>query len=686
MGHSAGGRPGLHTHKNGVSGDATNLRVKIGCAVLLALITAGVYWPVTGFDFTNYDDPDYIIYNPMVQHGVTEQSVAWAFTTDHASNWHPLTWISHTLDCDLYGLKPGGHHLTSLLFHIANTVLLFLLLEGLTGAMWRSALVAALFAWHPLHVESVAWVSERKDVLCAFFWLLTLMAYGKYVVESKGASARPPSPKSKGAGALPPSTSSKVWYILALLFFALALLSKPMAVTLPCVLLLMDYWPLQRNSKFKIQNLKIETVRTDRSVVWSVAERIPLSELSLLTEKVPFFILAGAECVATVWAQKAANSVVAAATLPVPYRIANALVSYVLYLWKTVLPTNLAVPYPFSHDWTFPQAAGAALLLVLISAGVLWRRKTEPFLAVGWFWFIGTLVPVIGLVQVGLQFMADRYTYIPLMGVFIMVAWSIPTQWAVWPRPGLVFATVIGAVLVVLLMVTWVQLFYWQNSITLFGHTAAVTENNILAEYNLGEALARAGNNDGAVTHYLKALAMRPNRVEAQYNSQLQARFNLGLIYRSEGKWPEAAAQLEAYVREDPNQGSAHIALGSVLLAMGRTAEGIQEEREAVRLNPNDPESLNRLAWLLATQPDAKFGDGAEAVRLAERARDLTGGRVTRFLATLDAAYAEAGRFADAITAAQKTREAALAQGQNDLAAAAEKRLKLYEAGKAYHE
>lgn len=406
----------------------------------------------------------------------------------------------------------------------------------------------------------------------------------------------------------------------------------------------------------------------------------------LLIEKIPFFLLAGAECVATVWAQKAANSVVAAAALPVPDRIANALVSYVLYLWKTVWPTDLAVPYPFSHEWTFAQAAGAAVVLILISAGVLWRRKTESFLAVGWFWFIGTLVPVIGLVQVGLQFMADRYTYIPLMGVFIMVAWSIPARWAAWPRPGLVFATSAGAVLVLLLMVTRVQLFYWQNSVTLFTHTAAVTENNILAEYNLAEALLRADAEDAAVTHYLKALAMQPNRVEAQFNSQTQAHFNLGLIYRREGKWPEAAAQLEASLRGDPNQAGAHAALGSVLLAMGRAAEGIQEEREAVRLSPNDVESLNRLAWTLATQPDAQFRNGAEAVRLAEHVRDMTGGKVARFLATLDAAYAEAGRFADAVTAAQKTRETAESQGQKDLGAAAETRLKLYEAGKAYHE
>jgi Tfp pilus assembly protein PilF len=640
-----------------VSGTATNPRAKIGCALLLVLITAAVYWPVRGFDFTNYDDPDYVIYNPMVQQGVTGKTVAWAFTTDHASNWHPLTWISHSLDCETYGLKPGGHHLTNLLFHVANTVLLFLLLTGLTGAMWRGALVAALFAWHPLHVESVAWVSERKDVLSTFFWLLTLMAYGRYAAKPKVQNSK-----------------SKVWYGVALVFYTLALLSKPMVVTLPFVLLLMDFWPLGRSPISKVQGSKAE--EGTGTVSWG----------RLVVEKIPFFGLAAMECVATFWAQKAANSVVATTAFSVPERIANTLVSYVLYLGKTIWPVDLAVPYPFSHEWTLLQAAGAGMLLAVITAGVLWRWRTQPHLAVGWFWFLGTLVPVIGLVQVGLQFMADRYTYIPLMGIFIIVAWSIPARWAAWPRPGLVFATATGAALVLLLMVTRVQLFYWQNSVTLFTHTAAVTENNILAEYNIGEALARAGDDDGAAAHYLKALAMTPNRVEAQFNSQPQARFNLGLIYRHEGKLPEAAALFEACVREDPDQPNAHVALGSVLLAMGRTAEGIREEREAVRLSPNDVESLNRLGWLLATQPDATFRNGAEAVQLAERVRDLTGGRNARFLATLDAAYAEAGRFPEAIAAAQKTLSTAQSLGQTELAAAAEKRLKLYQAGKAFHE
>jgi protein O-mannosyl-transferase len=658
MAHPAGGGSGLHPYQIGVNENATGRRKKIICAALLVLITALVYWPVTGFDFTNYDDPDYITYNPIVQQGVTGPTVAWAFTTDHASNWHPLTWISHELDCEMYGLKPGGHHLTNLLFHLANTVLLFWLLEGLTGAMWRSALVAALFAWHPLHVESVAWVSERKDVLCTFFWLLTLAAYAKYATGSKKNGAKP-----------------WIWYGLALIFYALGLLSKPMVVTLPFVLLLLDFWPLARCPKSKVQSPKSEDETA--GVSWTI----------LLAEKVPFFVLSGLECMATIWAQKSGNSVVTAVAFPVPARIANALVGYVLYLWKTVWPVDLAVPYPFSHEWTFVQAAGAGVLLAAITAAVLWRLRTQPYLAVGWFWFLGTLVPVIGLVQVGMQFMADRYTYVPLMGVFIAVAWSIPSGWTTLPRPGRVFATATGAILVALLLVTRVQLFYWQNSITLFTHTVAVTQDNILAEYNLGEALARADAKEEAEKHYLKALAIKPNRVEAQYNSQPQARFNLAVIYlHEEGKLPDAEALFETCVRENPGEPRAHAALATTLLAMGRTAEGIQEEREVVRLNPNDVESMNRLAWLLATQSDAKLRDGAEAARLAEHVRDMTGGRSARYLATLDAAYAEAGRFPDAIAAAQKTRDAAQAQGQTDLAAAAEQRLKLYEAGKPFHE
>jgi tetratricopeptide (TPR) repeat protein len=490
--------------------------------LLLALITLALYWPATRFDFVNYDDPGYIIYNAPIQHGITGAALVWAFKTGHASNWHPLTWISHMTDCALYGLNPGGHHLTNILFHTLNIILLFLVLRQWTSAPWRSALVAALFAWHPLHVESVAWVSERKDVLSAFFWLLTMAAYGRYVENLKSRIL-----------------NFRIYYIVALLFFAFALMAKPMAVTLPFVLLLMDFWPLRRKAA-----------------------------PGLFREKVPFFALAALDCVATLWAQRGGNSVVSLGTLPLPARIANALVSYVLYLWKTLWPARLAVPYPYSDLWTFWPSAGAGCLLLFISAVAILRARQQPFLAVGWFWFLGTLAPVIGLVQAGFQPMADRYTYVPLIGIFIMAAWGIPTAWTRWPQPGLVFGAVVAGVLGFLLAGTEAQLQYWRDSVALFSHTAAVTRNNILAEYNLAEALARRGDEAQAVVHYQRALAIEPNRVEARYNSQTQAHFNLGLIFREQQQWEAAAGQFRACLRDDPSLTRARNNLEAVLREM----------------------------------------------------------------------------------------------------------------------
>jgi tetratricopeptide (TPR) repeat protein len=497
--------------------------------LLLALITLALYWPATHFDFTNYDDPDYIIYNPPVRHGITGAGLAWAFKTRHASNWHPLTWVSHMADCALYGLNPGGHHLTSLLFHTANVVLLFLILRQWTGAPWRSALVAALFAWHPLHVESVAWVSERKDVLSTFFWLLALAAYGRYTENLKFLIS-----------------NFKFYYIAALFFFALGLLSKPMVVTLPFVLLLLDFWPLKRKAA-----------------------------VGLFLEKIPFFALAALECVATLWAQSGANSVVSFGVLPFSARLANALVSCVLYLWKMFWPVDLAVPYSYSHIWTFWPAAGAGCLLLLISAGAIMRARRQPWLIAGWLWYLGTLMPVIGLAQVGIQPMADRYTYVPLIGIFIMAAWAIPGEWARWPGPGLVFGAVVAGVLGFLLAGTEVQLQYWRNSVALFSHTAAVTRNNILAEYNLAEALARQGDEAEAIVHYQRALAIEPNRVEAHYNSQTQAHYNLGQIFRAHKQWAEAEAQFRACLRDDPNLTRARNNLNAVLKEKSNDKAGV---------------------------------------------------------------------------------------------------------------
>lgn len=584
--------------------------------LLLAGITLAIYWPATGFDFTNYDDPDYILLNTPVQHGLTWPGVLWALKTGHASNWHPLTWISHMADCALYGLKPGGHHLTNLLLHAVNVVLLFLVLLQLTGAQWRSALVAALFAWHPLHVESVAWVSERKDVLSTLFWLLTISAYARYVRWSKIQKNR-----------------AWLFYFLALLCFALGLMSKPMVVTLPFVLMLLDYWPLERILDCGLRITDCEpTTGFFQSAIRNRKSAI---------EKLPFFALAALDCVATFRAQHGGNSVVSAAALPLWDRIANALVSYVLYLWKTIWPANLAVPYPYSHEWTFPVAAGAGLFLLLVTVGVVLQARSRPWLVIGWLWFLGTLVPVIGLVQVGLQSMADRYSYVPLIGIFIMVAWSIPAEWARWPRPGLVFGAVTCGILGFLAMGTENQLQYWRNSVTLFGHTAEVTQNNILAEYNLGAALDARGDKDEAMVHYQRAIAMHPNRVEAQYNSQLQAHYNLGLIYRIHKKWPDAAEQFRACLREDPNLARAHSNLGIALVAMSQDQEGLKEFETAARL---DQQGLGE----------------------------------AQLLGTLDKAYGEAGRFTEAIATAQKSRAAAVAQNLSDLASDADKRIEFY--------
>lgn len=567
-------------------------RATIIC-LLLALITLALYWPVTGFDFVNYDDPDYVTNNPAVQHGINAASVRWAFTTDHASNWHPLTWLSHMADYALYGLNPQGHHRTNLLIHAANGVLLFLLLWQLTGSQWRSALVAALFAWHPLHVESVAWVSERKDLLCAFFWLLTMMAYVRYA--------------RKG---------SWVFYFLTLFFFTLGLLSKPMIVTLPFALLLLDYWPLERKGATK-----------------------------LVVEKIPFLALAVMECVVTVWAQKSANSVVSLAVLPFPVRVTNAVVSYVFYLWKLIWPADLALPYSYSHIWTFWEAAGAVVCLLLISALAVLLRRKKPYLTVGWLWYLGTLLPVIGLTQVGIQPMADRYSYIPSIGIFVMLIWSIPNAWAAWPRPGLVFGAVTAGVLIFLMTGTEVQLQYWRNSVTLMTHTLSVTHNNILAEYNLGEALARQGDETNAIIHYKDALAIEPNRVEAAYNTQKQAHYNLGLIYFQHHQWPEAEEQFRACVKDSPDLSRAHYNLGAVFAAEGKMDAALQEFHQADRL---------------------ESGKASEA----------------EFLATIENAYAQIGLFQQAMAVAQKTRAAALASGRKDLAEAAEKRIENYKIGK----
>jgi len=431
--------------------------------LFLTITTIIVYWQVRTYDFINCDDNLYVIENPSVFSGLTFKNVIWAFTDAHAGNWHPVTWLSHMLDCQVFGLNPGRHHLTNLFFHIANTLLLFLILRMMTGALWQSGFVAALFALHPLHVESVAWIAERKDVLSTFFWMLTMYSYVRYV-------------RAPGL--------ERYWPVL--LFFILGLMAKPMLVTLPFVLLLLDYWPLGRFNA-------------------GASHKNTSAVAGLIREKIPLFVFVAASCSITFFVQKSSGAVRSLEDFSFTVRLANALVSYGGYLAKMVWPHSLAIFYPHPGMPSALKIAGACLMLIGISYVAVKTASKHPYMIVGWLWYVGTLVPVIGLVQVGPQAMADRYTYIPLIGIFIMIAWGIPEAVASW-RQKRVCLPVLGIGAVILLSaLTWGQAAYWKNSHTLFKHAISVTEKNYTIHYNLGIALFDQGGKTEAITHFAEA-------------------------------------------------------------------------------------------------------------------------------------------------------------------------------------
>jgi tetratricopeptide (TPR) repeat protein len=576
-------------------------RPRIVC-VLLALVTLLVYLPVRHYAFVNFDDPDYVTENPMVQAGLTWSGCQWAFTTWHASNWHPLTWLSHMVDWQLFGLNAGGHHLVNVLFHATNAVLLFLLLLRLTSALWQSALIAALFAWHPLHVESVAWVAERKDVLSAFFGLLTLMAYVRYAqsrskVEGRGSRAdiAVQALDSRLLGAAKRSGDGSTRdYLLVLFFFACGLMSKPMLVTLPFVFLLLDYWPLQRLPDFEL--------RISR---WS----------RLVWEKWPFFALAAASCVVTFIAQKRGEAVVSLGGYPLSSRIANAAVAYGKYLFNSVYPVNLAVIYPLpiyslpkENPWV--QVAGAIIVLAMIS-WVIWRaRRQRPYLLTGWLWYLGMLVPVVGLVQVGSQAMADRFTYLPLIGVFIGVVFGLGDLAKKLRLEPMVMASVAGVVLAGCLFATARQLRFWRDSETLFEHTLAATKDNPIAQSNLGTALSEAGQPQEAAEHFGEALRLNPGYAPAHYN--------LGVALTQTGHLQEAMEHFREALRLNPDYAKAHYNLGVALTQTGHLQEAIEHFREALRLNPDyAPAHYNLGHALLQTgQPQEAIEHFQEALRL----------------------------------------------------------------------
>jgi len=544
--------------------------------LILAIAILAVYWQVQHYDFVNFDDDKYVTENLNIQAGITLKSVKWAFTNFDQMYWHPLTWLSHMLDCELYGLEPGMHHLTSLLFHIVNTLLLFLVFRKMTGSLWQSAFVAALFALHPINVDTVAWVAERKNVLSTFLWILTMFTYARYI-EKPGLFR----------------------YMLTFSVFALGLMAKPMLVTLPFVLLLLDYWPLRR---LRFGQSNSDNRRKARKPTTS--DYTESSVFRLVLEKTPFFLLVILYfCLISLSFQPDAIGVVSTESVSMNLRLANALVSCVSYMGKMIWPQDLAVLYPFPTTmlpmW---QITGAGLLLVCVSVLVARAWKQKPYFVVGWLWFLGTLVPVIGIIQGGLwPAMADRWAYVPLIGIFIMIAWGVPDLLSGWQHRRAFLAISSGCILSVLTMVTWMQLQYWQNSTTLFKHAISVTENNAHSHINLGVALQEQRKTDEAIAHYTEALKINPDYAKAHYN--------LGIALQKQGKVDEAIAHYTEALKIEPDSAKAHYTLGVTLAEQGKLAEAIDYLTRALKIKPDYAEAHYNLGVVLAEQ-----GKIAEAI------------------------------------------------------------------------
>jgi len=839
-----------HTHRS----------LRLWLALLLAISTLAAYWRVSGFDFVDYDDQDYVQENPHVYSGLTPANLRWAFTEVHAANWHPLTWISHMVDCQLFGLNARAHHVVNLLLHIANTLVLFELLRFMTGATWRSAIVAGLFALHPAHVESVAWISERKDVLSTLFALLATLLYARAARAVDRTATNPAAP----GDVHPDRLLGLRDFWPGLVCYALSLLSKGMYVTLPCLLLLLDLWPLRRMSA---------------DTTWAERGR---HCLRLAWEKWPWFLLAVLVSGATFWAQKTGGAVVAVSQFPFSDRLSNALITYIRYLGKMVWPADLTLMYPLPAVWPAWQVAGAVIVLLLLTAATVLAIRKHPCCFIGWAWYAGTLVPVIGLVQVGSQAMADRYTYFSFIGLFIAVVWLAGDALARRPQWRPVLAGMAALILIACAVTTRRQVEFWSSSRALFERAVAVTGDNAQAQFhlgalsesenrlgeavqhyseavrivpsnpgfrtslgvliartgdtnaarvqlgqamdayleiirkrpdfaagyngigialsalgefsdavevynravrlkprdpvyrnnlgvalaqigdlsgaiaehrealrlnpqhagaasnlgaelvsagrldeglplleqavrldptsaearsNLGGALARKGDHSSAIIHYEIALQHDPLQAkthlnlglsltrlgrlveaEAQYleairlePGNLDARYNLGRNALLQGNASQAETQLTAVVQADPGHASAHFQLGQACARLHRTDQALAHFREAIQLRANWPEALAAMAWILATDPDARYRNGAESVKLIEPAASVTDARQPRILDVLAAAYAEAGRFEDAATTARRAADSARRFGQTNLAVEINQRLLLYD-------
>jgi len=679
--------------------------------IFLALAVLAVFGQTAHFDFVNYDDDRNVYQNPIVEKGLSVQAAGWAFTRAQDANWVPLTTLSHMMDCQLFGLHAGGHHLVNVLLHAATAILLFLALRQMTGSLWRSAFVAAVFAIHPLRAESVAWVSERKDVLSAFFFMLTIGAYTRFVRESK---VHPPSP---GSGARR-SPKSKGFYVLALLFFALGLMSKSMVATLPFVLLLLDWWPLNRmrSAECGVRNFT-----------------------KLVVEKIPFLALAAGSCAVT--ALTPGLLIADVHKQPLFERIENALVSYVIYLRQMLFPEGLAIPYPNAPNGEPAWKAGLAfVLLAAITAGVVAWRKKQPWLLTGWLWYLGMLFPVIGIIQILFNVAhADHYTYLPEIGTAIALTWSVAEWSARWKQRRWILGGLMAAVIGALMACARAQTAYWKDSETLWTRTLDCTSGNSVAHNDLGLALAQKGDVDGAIAHYKMALEIHPDDDEVHYNlgvglfqkgdvegaiaqyktaleiapgnaeyhnnlgaalfakgavedaiaqfeealtiqpGHADARFNLGTALLKLGRLDEAIAQFRKTLEINPGHENAHYNLGVTLFLKGNLAEAIAQYQKVLETNPGQVNAQGNLAWLLSTAPDASLRNGAKAVALAENASRSTGGRNPFIQQTLAAAYAENGSYPTAVATARRALELALAQKNDALAATLQSEIQLYE-------
>jgi len=529
--------------------DPVSYKTVMWIAAVLVAIILFIYAPVRHYGFLSYDDPVYVSENAQVLRGLTGQGVLWAFTTGHASNWHPITWLSHMLDVQMYGMNAGRHHLTNLLLHIANALLLFLLLYRTTGAWGRSAMVSILFAAHPLHVESVAWVAERKDVLSTLFWMLTMHAYVTYV--GKPRLGR---------------------YLAFVAVFALGLMSKPMLVTMPLVLLLLDIWPLKR-----------VRFQAGQGQIW----------LRIFREKIPLFVLVAASSTITVIVQWRGGTVQNFEVLSLYQRIANALISYMAYLGQMLWPRNLAAYYPYVRLSTW-YAAASASILIIVSVTVIRLFRSRSFLVVGWFWYVFTLVPVIGLIQVGGQARADRYTYIPLIGVFIMAAWGIPPAIERWRYGGVALKVAACILVCAFIASARHQVHYWESDLALWKHAVQATGDNYFARTNLGLVLIDSGDFAEGIAQYTEALRINPDSAET-HNA-------LGTALFKQGQLDAAMEQYATALRIRPGFAEAHSNRGVALAKRGDIEEAFSEFQKALEISPEDPKIQYNFGFTLANQ------------------------------------------------------------------------------------